>query len=53
MKTAATFSARIVREAKSEVAKVRQSLDLSQETFADLLGIGLNHNHASFSTGLS
>lgn len=29
-------------EAKSEVAKVRQSLDLTQETFADLLGIGLS-----------
>jgi putative transcriptional regulator len=29
-------------EAKSEVAKVRQSLDLTQEAFADLLGIGLS-----------
>lgn len=29
-------------EAKSEVAKVRQSLDLSQEAFAGLLGIGLS-----------
>ena len=27
---------------KSEVAKVRQSLDLTQEAFADLLGIGLS-----------
>jgi DNA-binding transcriptional regulator YiaG len=31
-----------VWEAKSEVAKVRQSLDLSQEAFAGLLGIGLS-----------
>jgi len=29
-------------EAKSEVAKVRQSLDLTQKAFADLLGIGLS-----------
>ena len=29
-------------EAKSEVAKVRQSLGLTQEAFADLLGIGLS-----------
>jgi putative transcriptional regulator len=29
-------------EAKSEVAKVRQSLDLTQEAFAGLLGIGLS-----------
>ena len=29
-------------QAKSEVAKVRQSLDLTQEAFADLLGIGLS-----------
>jgi DNA-binding transcriptional regulator YiaG len=29
-------------EAKSEVAKVRQSLDLTQEAFADLLGVGLS-----------
>jgi putative transcriptional regulator len=29
-------------EAKSEVAKVRHSLDLTQEAFADLLGIGLS-----------
>jgi DNA-binding transcriptional regulator YdaS (Cro superfamily) len=29
-------------EAKSEVAKVRQSLDLTQEAFAELLGIGLS-----------
>jgi DNA-binding transcriptional regulator YiaG len=29
-------------EAKSEVAKVRQSLDLTQESFADLLGVGLS-----------
>lgn len=29
-------------EVKSEVAKVRQSLDLSQEAFANLLGIGLS-----------
>ncbi len=29
-------------KAKSEVAKVRQSLDLTQEAFADLLGIGLS-----------
>jgi DNA-binding transcriptional regulator YiaG len=29
-------------EAKNEVAKVRQSLDLRQEAFADLLGIGLS-----------
>lgn len=29
-------------DAKSEVAKVRQSLDLTQEAFADLLGIGLS-----------
>jgi DNA-binding transcriptional regulator YiaG len=29
-------------EAKSEVAKVRQSLDLTQQAFADLLGIGLS-----------
>lgn len=29
-------------EAKSEVAKVRKSLDLTQEAFADLLGIGLS-----------
>jgi len=28
-------------EARSEVAKVRQSLDLAQETFAELLGVGL------------
>lgn len=27
-------------EAKSEVAKVRQSLDLTQEAFADFLGSG-------------
>lgn len=27
---------------KSEVAKARQSLDLTQEAFADLLGIGLS-----------
>ena len=27
---------------KSEVSKVRQSLDLTQEAFADLLGIGLS-----------
>ena len=31
-----------VWEAKSEVAKVRQSLDLTQEAFADLLCIGLS-----------
>jgi putative transcriptional regulator len=29
-------------EAKSEVAKARQALDLTQEAFADLLGIGLS-----------
>jgi DNA-binding transcriptional regulator YiaG len=29
-------------EAKSEVAKVRQTLGLTQEAFADLLGIGLS-----------
>lgn len=29
-------------EAKSEVAKVRHSLDLTQQAFADLLGIGLS-----------
>ena len=29
-------------EAKSEVAKVRQSLDLTQEAFANMLGIGLS-----------
>jgi len=29
-------------EAKSEVAKVRQSLDLTQTAFADLLGVGLS-----------
>jgi putative transcriptional regulator len=29
-------------EAKSEVAKVRHSLGLTQEAFADLLGIGLS-----------
>jgi len=29
-------------QAKSEVAKVRHSLDLTQEAFADLLGIGLS-----------
>lgn len=29
-------------EAKSEVAKVRHSLDLTQEDFAKLLGIGLS-----------
>lgn len=29
-------------EAKSEVAKVRHSLDLTQEAFADLLGVGLS-----------
>jgi DNA-binding transcriptional regulator YiaG len=29
-------------EAKSEVAKVRHSLDLTQEAFAGLLGIGLS-----------
>jgi DNA-binding transcriptional regulator YiaG len=29
-------------EAKSEVAKVRHSLDLTQEDFANLLGIGLS-----------
>ena len=29
-------------EAKSEVAKVRQSLDLTQESFADLLGVGVS-----------
>ena len=29
-------------EAKSEVAKVRQSLDLTQEAFADLLCVGLS-----------
>ena len=29
-------------EAKSEVAKVRHSLDLTQEAIADLLGIGLS-----------
>jgi DNA-binding transcriptional regulator YiaG len=29
-------------EAKSEVAKVRHSLDLTQDAFADLLGIGLS-----------
>lgn len=31
-----------VWKAKSEVAKVRQSLDLTQQTFADLLGVGLS-----------
>jgi DNA-binding transcriptional regulator YiaG len=29
-------------EAKSEVTKVRQSLNLTQEAFAGLLGIGLS-----------
>jgi putative transcriptional regulator len=29
-------------EAKSEVAKVRQSLDLTQESFTDPLGVGLS-----------
>jgi DNA-binding transcriptional regulator YiaG len=29
-------------EAKSEVAKVRHSLDMTQEAFADLLGVGLS-----------
>ncbi len=29
-------------EAKSEVAKLRPSLDLTQQAFADLLGIGLS-----------
>lgn len=29
-------------EAMSEVAKVRQSLDLTQESFADLLGVGVS-----------
>jgi DNA-binding transcriptional regulator YiaG len=29
-------------EAKSEVAKVRHSLNLTQQAFADLLGIGLS-----------
>jgi putative transcriptional regulator len=29
-------------EAKSEVAKARQALNLTQEAFADLLGIGLS-----------
>lgn len=29
-------------DVKSEAAKVRQSLDLTQEAFADLLGVGLS-----------